>query len=74
MICIRNRPPMAVMAELPRSEVDRAVGVTWQGWVKLGDKWQGDPIRVVKLEADGKSLLLATELKIEADLLFLIYP
>ena len=28
--------------------------------VNLGDKWQGEPIRVIKVEVDGKELLLAT--------------
>lgn len=41
--------------------------------VKLGDKWQGEPIRVVKVAVDGKELLLATDLDIEAELIALIY-
>lgn len=64
---------MEVTEQLPLTEADRALGVTWQGMVKLGDKWQGDPIRVVKVEVDGKSLLLATDLEIEAELIALIY-
>jgi hypothetical protein len=36
--------------------------------VLLGEKWQGDAIRVVKVEVDGKELLLATDLEIEAEL------
>ena len=48
-------------------------GVTWQGRVKLGDKWQGEPMRVVKVEVDGKTLLLATDLEMEAELIALIY-
>ena len=73
MIRIRNKPCMEVTEQLPLTEADRALGVTWQGMVKLGDKWQGDPIRVVKVEVDGKSLLLATDLEIEAELIALIY-
>lgn len=57
----------------PNQTVDRAAGVTWQGRVKLGDKWQGEPIRVVKVEVDGKTLLLATDLEMEAELIALIY-
>ena len=64
---------MEVTEQLPLTEADRALGVTWQGMVKLGDKWQGDSIRVVKVEVDGKSLLLATDLEIEAELIALIY-
>ena len=55
------------------ADADRAAGVTWQGMVELGDKWSGEPIRVVKVEVDGKELLLATDLEIEAELIALIY-
>lgn len=70
---IRNKPRMEIVGELPLTEADRAAGVTWQGMVRLGDKWQGTPIRVVKVEVDGKELLLATDLEIEAELIALIY-
>lgn len=70
---IRNHPRMEIVEELPLTEADRAVGVTWQGKVRLGDKWQGEPIRVVKVEVEGKELLLATDLEIEAELIALIY-
>lgn len=70
---IRNKPRMEILEELPLTAADRAAGVTWQGLVKLGDKWQGEPIRVVKVEVDGKELLLATDLEIEAELVSLIY-
>ncbi len=70
---IRNKPRMEIIAEFPLTKADSATGVTWQGMVKLGDKWQGEPIRVVKVEVDGKPLLLATDLEIEADLIALIY-
>ena len=70
---IRNKPRMEILEELPLTAADRAAGVTWQGMVKLGDKWQGEPIRVVKVEVDGKELLLATDLEIEAELISLIY-
>lgn len=70
---IRNKPRMEIVEELPLSEADRAAGVTWQGMVRLGDDWQGEPVRVVKVEADGKELLIATDLNIEAELISLIY-
>ena len=70
---IRNKPRMEIVEELSLTEADRAVGVTWQGMVRLGEKWQGEPIRVVKVEVDGKELLLATDLAIEAELIALIY-
>jgi hypothetical protein len=57
----------------PLTAADRAAGVTWQGRARLGDKWQGEPVRVVKVEVDGKILLLATDLKMEAELIALIY-
>ena len=70
---IRNRPRMEVMEELPLSKADRAAGVTWQGMVKLGLKWKSPPIRVVKVEVEGKEFLLATDLTLEAELIALIY-
>jgi hypothetical protein len=73
VIRIRNNPRMEIVAELPLTEADQAVGVTWQGMVKLGDKWQGAPIRVVKVKVDDKELLIATDLEIEAELIALIY-
>lgn len=73
VIRIRNKPRMEVVEELALTEQDRAAGVTWQGKVKLGDQWQGEPIRVVRVEVDGKALLLATDLTIEAELIALIY-
>lgn len=73
VIRIRNNPRMEIVEELSLTDADRAAGVTWQGMVKLGDKWQGEPIRVVKVQVDGKELLLATDLEIEAELIALIY-
>jgi hypothetical protein len=70
---IRNKPRMEIVEELPLTAADCATGVTWQGMVNLGDKWKGEPIRVVKVEVDGKELLLATDLDIEAELIALIY-
>jgi hypothetical protein len=73
VIRIRNKPRMEVVEELALTDADRAAGVTWQGKVKLGEQWQGEPIRVVRVEVDGKALLLATDLEIEAELIALIY-
>ncbi|MES2706244.1 MAG: IS4 family transposase [Verrucomicrobiota bacterium] len=70
---IRNNPRMEIAREPPLTDADRAAGVTWQGMVKLGEKWRGEPVRVVKVEVDGKVLLLATDLEIEAELIALIY-
>lgn len=70
---IRNEPLMEIVEQLPLTEADRVAGVTWQAMVKLGTKWQGEPIRVVKVEVDGKTLLLATDLDLEAELIALIY-
>jgi len=73
VIRIRNNPRMEIVEEMPLTAADLAAGVTWQGRVKLGEKWQGEPIRVVKVEVDGKTLLLATDLEMEAELIALIY-
>lgn len=73
VIRIRNNPQVEVIEELPLSEADRATGITWQGRVKLGKNWEGDPVRLVKVEANGKELLIVTDLEIEAELIGLIY-
>ena len=44
---------MEVVEELDLTDADRAAGVTWQAMVKLGDKWRGEPIRVLRVVADG---------------------
>jgi hypothetical protein len=70
---IRNEPRMETVEELDLTDADRAAGVTWQAMVRLGDKWQGEPIRVVRVEVEGKLLMLATDLELEAELIALIY-
>jgi hypothetical protein len=70
---IRNQPRMEIVEQLHLTDADRAAGVTWQGRVRLGEKWQGEPIRVVRVEVAGKELLLATDLDLEAELIALIY-
>ena len=47
---------MEIVEELPLTAADRAAGVTWQG----------EPIRVVKVEVDGKELLLVAPLEIRS--------
>jgi hypothetical protein len=56
---IRNKLHIESVEELPLAEADRAAGVIWQA--------------MVKVEVDGKELLLATDLEIEAELIALIY-
>jgi hypothetical protein len=73
VIRIRNNPRMEIVEEMPLTDADLTAGVTWQGLARLGDKWQGEPIRVVKVEVDGHTLLLATDLEMEAELIALIY-
>jgi len=73
VIRIRNTPKMETVEELSITDADRKAGVTWQGKVNLGDKWKGEPIRVVKVEIDGKTLLIVTDLELEAELISLIY-
>jgi len=58
VIRIRNNPRMEIVEELALTDEDRAAGVTWQAKIKLGDQWQGEPIRVVRVEVDGEALLL----------------
>ena len=41
--------------------------------MKPGTKREGEPIRTVKAEVDGKTLLLATDLELEAGLIALTY-
>jgi len=70
---IRNEPRMEIVEELELTDADRAAGVTWQAMVKLGDQWNGEPIRVLRVEVGDKMLMLATDLDLEAELIALIY-
>jgi hypothetical protein len=72
---ICNDAKIAVEKELAVSEADRAAGVIWDGWVKLGVHWQGPPVRLVKVQVDGHLLLLVTDQKesMAAELVALIY-
>ena len=70
---IRNNPRMEIIEELPLGDADRNAGVSWQAMVKLGDQWTSKPIRVVRVEFEGKFILLATDLDLEAELIALIY-
>lgn len=73
VIRMRHNPRMEIIEELPLTEQDRKVGVTWQAKVKLGHAWQGEPIRIIRVEVAGKELLLVTDLELEAELIALIY-
>jgi len=73
VIRIRNNPRKETVEELELSEADRAAGVVWQGRVKLGGDWQGEALRLVQVEAEGKKLMLVTYLDIEAELVALLY-
>ncbi len=74
VIRIRNEPVMEIVSEGPElTDADLAAGVTWQGLVRLGSKWAGPPLRVVRVEIDEHTLMLATDLEIEAELIALIY-
>jgi hypothetical protein len=72
---ICNDAKIEVEKELALSDADRAAGVIWDGWVKLGVHWQGQPVRLVKVQVDGRLLLLVTDQKesMEAELVALIY-
>jgi hypothetical protein len=70
---IRNEPKIHVIESLELNETDRQAGVVWQAMVELGDDWQGPPIRLVRVCAEGKELLLATDLELDAELIALIY-
>jgi hypothetical protein len=72
---ICNDAKIEVEKELALSEADRAAGVIWDGWVKLGVHWQGEPVRLVKVQAGEHLLLLVTDQKetMEAELIALIY-
>jgi hypothetical protein len=70
---IRNAPVIEVSEELPITDADRTAGVSWQGMVSLGTKWEAAPIRLVRVEADGHVFQLATDLDLDAELIALIY-
>lgn len=73
---IRNDARMTIVEEFPLSEEDRVAGVVFDGLVKLGKDWEGDPIRVVKVEAFETTILLATSVSkdtLSAELVALAY-
>lgn len=58
--------------ELPLRAEDRAAGILWDGWVRLGER--GQRIRLVRVRAFDTELLLVTNCgDLEADLVGLIY-
>ncbi len=73
VIRIRSNPVIEVVEEMPLTEADRAAGITWQGMVKLGTKWRGEPVRLIRFLVEGKEFLVVTDLDIEAELIALIY-
>ncbi len=71
---ICNDAKIEVEKELALSAADRAAGVIWDGWVKLGVHWQGAPVRLVQVQAGEHLLLLVTDQKetMEAEFVALI--
>ena len=62
----------AVEQELPLSAADRAAGIVWDGWVRLGER--GVRVRLVRVAAFDTELLLATNRgDLPANLAGLIY-
>lgn len=62
--------------ELPLSEADRAAGVIRQAWVRLGGQTQSCRVRVVWISAEGRELILVTNLppaELPAELVSLLY-
>ena len=58
------------------TDVDRAAGVTWQGWVRLGKKGDGARVRLVRIGQEADELLLITDrnaAELPAELVGLIY-
>ena len=61
---------------LELSPADRAAGVSWQGWVRLGKNGDGARVRLVRIPTQKEELLLVTDRSAEelpAELVGLIY-
>ena len=73
---LRQEAVIAVEEELPLSEADRAAGVVRQAWVRLGAHTQSCRVRVVWICAEGRELILVTNLppaELPAQLVSLLY-
>ncbi|MEI7902752.1 MAG: IS4 family transposase [bacterium] len=72
VIRLSDNAVYAAEQERPLSSADRAAGVVWDGWVKLGQR--GERVRLVRVAAYDTELLLATNRgDLAADLVGLIY-
>jgi len=61
---------------LPLSQTDRAAGVSWDGWVRLGKNGDGPRVRLVRVAGAKEELLLVSDRQPEdlsAELVGLIY-
>jgi hypothetical protein len=59
---LRSDAQWLVEQELAVEEASAAVGVLWQGWVRLGKAGSGARVRVVRILAEEEQLFIATNL------------
>jgi hypothetical protein len=78
LLRLRQEARFEVLEEWPLSAADRAVEVTFDGWVRLGTRkgQQPEPVRLVRVQTERGELLLVsnkTRQELSAELLALIY-
>jgi hypothetical protein len=75
VIRIRNNPKTGSDPEvLPLKEADHQAGVISDQRIKLGDHWEGEPVRVVSVKVEDKVFKIATNrLDLPAEMIALIY-
>jgi hypothetical protein len=72
VIRLADNAAYVVEQELPLTAADRAAGVRWDGWVRLGER--GQRVRLVRVAAQDTELwLVANRGDLDADLVALIY-